>query len=53
MRGHQDGDKAYSELDLNAQLNVEADGLANAFYNHPAANFEAPPEAVLRPPEAV
>lgn len=40
-RGHQDRDKAYSELDLNAQLNNEANRLANAFYNHPAANFSA------------
>ena len=41
VRGHQDRDKAYAKLNLNAQLNVEANRLANAFYNHPAANFEA------------
>mmetsp|Transcript_15748 Transcript_15748/g.32323 ORF Transcript_15748/g.32323 Transcript_15748/m.32323 type:complete len:183 (+) Transcript_15748:115-663(+) len=41
VRGHQDCDTAYSELDLNAQLNVEADRLAAAFYDHPEANFDA------------
>ena len=41
VKGHQDRDKAYSALDLNAQLNVEADRLADAFYNHPEANFDA------------
>ena len=40
VRGHQDHDKAYAELDLNVQLNVEADRLADAFYNHPEANFD-------------
>eukprot|EP00534_Pseudo-nitzschia_fraudulenta_P011028 CAMPEP_0201215086 /NCGR_PEP_ID=MMETSP0851-20130426/188763_1 /ASSEMBLY_ACC=CAM_ASM_000631 /TAXON_ID=183588 /ORGANISM="Pseudo-nitzschia fraudulenta, Strain WWA7" /LENGTH=282 /DNA_ID=CAMNT_0047504501 /DNA_START=938 /DNA_END=1784 /DNA_ORIENTATION=- len=40
VRGHQDRDTAYSDLDLNAQLNVEADRLAAAFYDHPEANFE-------------
>jgi len=41
VKGHQDCDKAYSDLDLNAQLNVEADRLVDAFYNHPAANLDA------------
>ena len=41
VKGHQDRDKAYSDLNLNAQLNVEADRLAAAFYDHQEANFNA------------
>ena len=39
VKGHQDRDKAYKDLDLSAQLNVEADRLAAAYYDHPAAQF--------------
>ena len=40
MKGRQDRHKAYADLDLCAQLNVEADHLAAAYYDHPDAHFE-------------
>ena len=40
VEGHQDQHKAYADLDLCAQLNVEADQLAAAYYDHPDAHFD-------------
>ena len=40
VKGHQDRDKAYKDLDLSAQFNVEADRLAAVYYDHPAAQFD-------------
>ena len=39
MKGHQDRHKAYADLDLCAQLNVDANHLATAYYDHPEAYF--------------
>ena len=40
VKGHQDHHKAYTDLDLCAQLNADADHLATAYYNHPEAYFD-------------
>jgi len=40
VKGHQDRHKAYTDLDLCAHLNVEADHLAAAYYDHPNAHFD-------------
>ena len=39
-KGHQDRHKAYASLDLCAQLNVDANQLATAYYDHPVAYFD-------------
>ena len=40
VKGHQDKDKPYAELSLAAQLNVDADQLANAFIStHPDLDY--------------
>ena len=39
VKGNQDGHKTYADLDLCAQLNVDANHLATAYYDHPEAYF--------------
>ena len=40
VKGHQDRTTDYADLNISAQLNVDADHLASAFYDHPAAQFD-------------